>query len=154
MDARCLVPMLKMWSTEKPVASRRLGCGGLVSTAADLTRFLRAFVEDRIFRAPATKKRMLSWIATGELGVLLWARRAPLRSFSLPPERVGRALGPHRIPQELHALLASRRCNTMRHAEPGNGTRRIFEPPPRCCPHPGRAPRIAERLDLRDRSSD
>ncbi len=60
-------------------------CGGLVSTAADLTRFLRAFVEDRIFRTPATKKQMLSWASTGELGVYygLGLRRFDLSVFDL-----------------------------------------------------------------------
>ena len=69
-------------------------CGGLVSTAADLTQFLRAFVEDHIFRAPATKKQMLSWTSTGEPGVYygLGVRRFDLSVFSL--EGLGDLWGP------------------------------------------------------------
>lgn len=39
--------------------------GGLVSTAQDLNRFMRAFVENRIFRDPSTKATMLTWVESG-----------------------------------------------------------------------------------------
>ena len=60
-------------------------CGGLVSTASDLTRFLRAFADDNIFRTPATKRQMLSWTSTGEPGVFygLGVRRFDLTEFGL-----------------------------------------------------------------------
>jgi D-alanyl-D-alanine carboxypeptidase len=43
--------------------------GGLVTTAADLASFIRAFAADRIFRDRASKEQMLSWSGTGEEGV-------------------------------------------------------------------------------------
>lgn len=39
--------------------------GGLVSTAEDLARFLRAFVRNEIFAHPTTKDLMLSWSKSG-----------------------------------------------------------------------------------------
>jgi len=39
--------------------------GGLISTTEDLNRFLRAFVDDRIFRQPETRAQMLNWIDSG-----------------------------------------------------------------------------------------
>jgi D-alanyl-D-alanine carboxypeptidase len=39
--------------------------GGLVSTAEDLNRFMRAFVRDEIFSDPSTKAAMLTWIESG-----------------------------------------------------------------------------------------
>jgi D-alanyl-D-alanine carboxypeptidase len=45
------------------------GGGGLVVTAADLARFMRAFADDRIFRDPGSRRQMLTWTATGEPGV-------------------------------------------------------------------------------------
>lgn len=41
------------------------GGGGLVSTAADLHRFLRAFARNAIFRNPATRDTMLTWVESG-----------------------------------------------------------------------------------------
>ncbi|WP_299395276.1 serine hydrolase [Pelagibius sp.] len=43
--------------------------GGLVTTAADLARFLRAFAEDRVFRDRRSRQHMMAWRATGEHGV-------------------------------------------------------------------------------------
>jgi CubicO group peptidase (beta-lactamase class C family) len=45
------------------------GGGGLVVTAADLARFMRAFADDRIFADPGSRRAMLTWITTGEPGV-------------------------------------------------------------------------------------
>lgn len=45
------------------------GSGGLVSTAADLARFLRAFVEGDIFRDPWSRPQMMTWVRTSETGV-------------------------------------------------------------------------------------
>ena len=45
------------------------GGGGLVVTAADLARFMRAFADGRIFRDPDSRRQMLTWTATGEPGV-------------------------------------------------------------------------------------
>jgi CubicO group peptidase (beta-lactamase class C family) len=39
--------------------------GGLVSTARDLNRFLRAFVEDQIFDDPSSRAGMLDWMESG-----------------------------------------------------------------------------------------
>ncbi len=41
------------------------GGGGLVSTAEDLTRFLRAFARNEIFRDPATRDAMFAWVESG-----------------------------------------------------------------------------------------
>lgn len=43
--------------------------GGLASTAEDLNRFLRAFVDDRIFQNVASKNAMLTWNSAGEYGL-------------------------------------------------------------------------------------
>ncbi|WP_420349246.1 serine hydrolase domain-containing protein [Pelagibius sp.] len=43
--------------------------GGLVTTAADLARFLQAFVEDRVFRDHRSRQSMMAWRPTGERGV-------------------------------------------------------------------------------------
>lgn len=45
------------------------GSGGLVSTAADLARFLRAFVEGRVLRKAESRTAMMTLVATGEPGV-------------------------------------------------------------------------------------
>jgi D-alanyl-D-alanine carboxypeptidase len=45
------------------------GSGGLVSTAADLAHFLRAFVDGRIFRKPESRAQMMALVPTGEPGV-------------------------------------------------------------------------------------
>ena len=39
--------------------------GGLVSTAGDLNRFLRAFINDEIFSDSSTKAAMLTWVESG-----------------------------------------------------------------------------------------
>jgi len=39
--------------------------GGLVSTAEDLTRFLRAFVRNEIFEDPSTRDEMFAWVESG-----------------------------------------------------------------------------------------
>jgi len=41
------------------------GGGGLVSTAQDLNRFLRAFVRNEIFQDPATRDEMFAWVESG-----------------------------------------------------------------------------------------
>lgn len=41
------------------------GGGGLVSTARDLDRFLRAFVRNGIFRNPTTRNAMFTWVESG-----------------------------------------------------------------------------------------
>ncbi len=41
------------------------GSGGVVSTAGDLTKFIRAFASDEIFSNPTTKNRMLDFVNTG-----------------------------------------------------------------------------------------
>lgn len=43
--------------------------GGLVSTAEDLNRFLRAFVNDQIFQSSQSKVEMMNWLTTGETGI-------------------------------------------------------------------------------------
>ena len=43
--------------------------GGLVSTAEDLNRFLRAFINDQIFQNSQSKLEMMNWQATGESGI-------------------------------------------------------------------------------------
>ncbi|HEX6143798.1 MAG TPA: serine hydrolase domain-containing protein [Geminicoccaceae bacterium] len=62
------------------------GGGGLVTTAGDLSRFLRAFVAGAIFRRAATRTEMLRWIPTGERGVQygLGVRRFVLDQLGLP----------------------------------------------------------------------
>ena len=60
--------------------------GGLVTTAGDLTRFIRAFVDDRLFRDRASKEQMLIWTATREPGVEygLGVRRFVLEELGMP----------------------------------------------------------------------
>jgi len=41
------------------------GGGGLVSTGDDLTRFLRSFVGNEIFRDPSTRDDMFAWVESG-----------------------------------------------------------------------------------------
>jgi CubicO group peptidase (beta-lactamase class C family) len=62
------------------------GGGGMVVTAADLARFMRAFAEDRIFRDPRSRRQMLTWTATGEPGVDygLGVRRFALAKLGMP----------------------------------------------------------------------
>jgi D-alanyl-D-alanine carboxypeptidase len=61
------------------------GSGGLVSTAGDLVRFLRALVEDRVFADPQSRRQMKTWVATGETGVSygLGLRRFDLDALGL-----------------------------------------------------------------------
>jgi CubicO group peptidase (beta-lactamase class C family) len=56
------------YGTQRSV-SADWGGGGLVVTAADLVRFMRAFADDRIFRDPGSRRQMLAWTETGEPGV-------------------------------------------------------------------------------------
>lgn len=42
--------------------------GGLATTAEDMTRFLRAFVDDEIFANPATREEMFDWMPWQEMG--------------------------------------------------------------------------------------
>lgn len=60
--------------------------GGLVTTAADLARFIRAFADDRLFRDRASKEQMLTWTPTGEPGVEygLGVRRFVLEGLGMP----------------------------------------------------------------------
>lgn len=60
--------------------------GGLVTTAEDLSRFIRAFAEDRIFRDHASRDAMLTWTPTGEHGVQygLGVRRFDLDQLGMP----------------------------------------------------------------------
>ncbi len=60
--------------------------GGLVTTAGDLSRFIRAFAADRIFRDRALKDAMLTWTPTGETGVYygLGVRRFVLEELEMP----------------------------------------------------------------------
>jgi CubicO group peptidase (beta-lactamase class C family) len=60
--------------------------GGLVTTADDLARFIRAFAEDRIFRDRASSEQMLTWTPTGEEGVYygLGVRRFVLDEVGMP----------------------------------------------------------------------
>jgi CubicO group peptidase (beta-lactamase class C family) len=73
------------YGTERSV-SADWGGGGLVVTAADLARFMRAFAADRIFRDPASRRQMLTWTATGEPGVDygLGVRRFALAELGMP----------------------------------------------------------------------
>ncbi|MCG3118682.1 MAG: D-aminopeptidase [bacterium] len=43
--------------------------GGLASTTEDLNRFIRAFVDDKIFQNVTSKNAMLTWNSTGEYGL-------------------------------------------------------------------------------------
>ena len=45
------------------------GSGGLVSTAADMNRFLQALVNDELFDDPASKAQMMAWTETADAGV-------------------------------------------------------------------------------------
>jgi D-alanyl-D-alanine carboxypeptidase len=41
------------------------GGGGLISTTEDMNRFLRAFIDNRIFRKAGTRDEMLRWADSG-----------------------------------------------------------------------------------------
>jgi D-alanyl-D-alanine carboxypeptidase len=73
------------YGTQRSV-SADWGGGGLVVTAADLARFMRAFADDRIFRDPDSRRQMLTWTATGEPGVSygLGVRRFALADPGMP----------------------------------------------------------------------
>ncbi|MBI1937513.1 MAG: beta-lactamase family protein [Ignavibacteriales bacterium] len=43
--------------------------GGIISTTEDLNRFMRAFVNNEIFRSPQTKQLMLNWQNESEAGL-------------------------------------------------------------------------------------
>lgn len=44
------------------------GSGGLVSTAVDMNRFLRAWADGTLFEDPATKENMMAWGETADAG--------------------------------------------------------------------------------------
>jgi D-alanyl-D-alanine carboxypeptidase len=44
------------------------GSGGLVSTAADMNTFLRAWVNGDLFDDPASKEAMMAWVETDNAG--------------------------------------------------------------------------------------
>ena len=50
-------------------ASADWGSGGIVTTAGDLCRFIRAFADARLLKRPESRAQMLAWQATGEPGV-------------------------------------------------------------------------------------
>lgn len=60
--------------------------GGLMTTASDLSRFMRAFTTSRIFRDPSTSLEMVNWIPTGEQGIYygLGIRRFLLEELDMP----------------------------------------------------------------------
>jgi len=60
--------------------------GGLVTTADDLARFIRAFAEDRIFYDRTSRKQMMTWTPAGEPGVHygLGVRRFVLDELGMP----------------------------------------------------------------------
>ncbi|NIA69141.1 beta-lactamase family protein [Pelagibius litoralis] len=62
------------------------GSGGLVVTAGDLARFLRAFADSGIFQQTQSRVQMQSWHPTGEAGVDygLGLRRFDLTALGLP----------------------------------------------------------------------
>jgi D-alanyl-D-alanine carboxypeptidase len=73
------------YGTQRSV-SADWGGGGLVVTAADLARFMRAFADDRIFRDSNSSQQMLTWTATGEPGVRygLGIRHFSLADLGMP----------------------------------------------------------------------
>ena len=56
------------YGTERSVSADWAG-GGLVTTVDDLTRFIRAFADGRVFRNRSSRAQMLTWTPTGEPGV-------------------------------------------------------------------------------------
>lgn len=50
------------------VSDEVLGSGGLISTAADQNRFLRAWADGQLFHNPACQGIMSNWIRTGDSG--------------------------------------------------------------------------------------
>jgi len=73
------------YGTQNSVTADWAG-GGLVTTAHDLARFIRAFADDRLYRDRATRKQMLTWTPTGEPGVDygLGVRRFVLAELGMP----------------------------------------------------------------------
>ena len=69
------------------------GSGGLVSTAADMNTFLRAWVNDDLFDDPASKKAMMAWVETTSAGAYygLGIYRLVPDEFDIPG--LGEALG-------------------------------------------------------------
>lgn len=83
-------PLSRAYAGEAPYGTRRSvsadwAGGGLVTTADDLARFIRAFAEGRIFRDGAAREAMLDWTATCEAGVYygLGVRRFALAELGM-----------------------------------------------------------------------
>jgi D-alanyl-D-alanine carboxypeptidase len=74
-----------LYGSQRSVSADWAG-GGLVTTAHDLARFIRAFADDRLSRAPATTEQMLTWTPTGEPGVYygLGVRRFVPEELGMP----------------------------------------------------------------------
>jgi hypothetical protein len=56
------------YGTQRSVSADGAG-GGLVTTAHDLARLIRAFADDRLFLNRAAREQMLTWTPTGEPGI-------------------------------------------------------------------------------------
>jgi len=74
-----------LYGSQRSVSADWAG-GGLVTTVDDLTRFIRAFADDRIFRDRASRAHILTWARTGEQGVYygLGMRRFVLDELGMP----------------------------------------------------------------------
>jgi D-alanyl-D-alanine carboxypeptidase len=74
-----------LYGSQRSVSADWAG-GGLVASAHDLARFIRALAEDRLFRDPATRDAMLTWTPTGEPGVYygLGVRRFVPEELGMP----------------------------------------------------------------------
>ena len=72
------------YGTQRSVSADWAG-GGLVTTADDLFRFIRALADDRLFRDRAARAQMQTWTPTGERGVYygLGVRRFALAELSM-----------------------------------------------------------------------
>ena len=82
-------PLATPYRGDAPYTDRSVsadwGGGGLVSTADDLITFMRALMNDELLAHKQTKREMLSWVSTGEVGAEygLGIRRFDLSCFGL-----------------------------------------------------------------------
>jgi D-alanyl-D-alanine carboxypeptidase len=73
--------------------------GGLVSTAEDLNRFLRAFVNDQIFQNSQSKEEMMNWQATGETGIYYGLGTVRINFEEIGYSGIGEIFGHDGFPQ-------------------------------------------------------
>jgi len=93
--------------------------GGLIATAEDLNRFLRAFVRNEIFEVSSTKDAMFKWVKSGPFHNYGFGISRVLFDRSDKPKHtgLGEVWGHTGSSRQLYVLLATRRRHNDRHAQ-------------------------------------